>query len=148
MSPSILWISAFRWVCLSFSPLSFTSLFSAICKASSDNYFAFLHFYTCIYTIASFSCELRGYGISDNPVVVNTPSVQIFISKYYYTLEQRLWEMVFVGLGWRRKRWAWNIFGGRKYRSAQRMVEIKQKKDWASLKELTQDKLGIIWLSK
>ena len=29
-----------------FSPLSFTSLFlSAICKASSDNYFAFVHFF-------------------------------------------------------------------------------------------------------
>ena len=34
--------SAFRWVYLSFSPLPFTSLlFSAICKASSDNHFAF-----------------------------------------------------------------------------------------------------------
>ena len=31
------------WVYLSFSPLPFTSLlFSAICKASSDNHFAFL----------------------------------------------------------------------------------------------------------
>ena len=30
----------------SFSPLAFTSLlFSAICKASSDNHFAFLHFF-------------------------------------------------------------------------------------------------------
>ena len=40
------WNSAFRWVYLSFSPLPFTSLpFSAICKASSDNHFAFLHFF-------------------------------------------------------------------------------------------------------
>ena len=37
-----LWNSAFRWVYLFFSPLPFTSLlFSAICKASSDNHFAF-----------------------------------------------------------------------------------------------------------
>ena len=43
---AILWNSAFKWVCLSFSPLPFTSiLFSAICKASSDNHFAFLHFF-------------------------------------------------------------------------------------------------------
>ena len=36
--------TAFKWVYLSFSPLPFTFiLFSAICKASSDNYFAFLH---------------------------------------------------------------------------------------------------------
>ena len=32
----------FRWVDLTFSPLPFTSLFSAICKASSNNLFAFL----------------------------------------------------------------------------------------------------------
>ena len=43
---AILWNSAFRWVYLSFSPLPLASiLFSAICKASSDNHFAFLHFF-------------------------------------------------------------------------------------------------------
>ena len=41
-----LWNSAFKWVYLSFSPLPFASLLSsAICKASSDNCFAFLHFF-------------------------------------------------------------------------------------------------------
>ena len=40
---AILWNSAFRWVYLSFSPLPFTSLLSSdVCKASSDNHFAFL----------------------------------------------------------------------------------------------------------
>ena len=40
---AILWNSAFRWVYLSFSRLVFASLlFSAICKTSSDNHFAFL----------------------------------------------------------------------------------------------------------
>ena len=43
---AILWNSAFNWVYLSFSPLLFASLlFTAICKASSDNHFAFLHFF-------------------------------------------------------------------------------------------------------
>ena len=43
---AILWNSAFRWVYLSFSPFPFTSLlFIDICKASSDNHFAFLHFF-------------------------------------------------------------------------------------------------------
>ena len=43
---TILWNSTFRWVYLSFSSLPFVSLlFSAICKASSDNHFAFLHFF-------------------------------------------------------------------------------------------------------
>ena len=43
---AILWNAAFRWVYLSFSPLPLASLlFSAICKASSDSHFAFLHFF-------------------------------------------------------------------------------------------------------
>ena len=43
---AILWNCAFSWVYLSFSPLPFTSLlFSALCKASSDNHFAFFHFF-------------------------------------------------------------------------------------------------------
>ena len=38
--------SAFKWVYLSFSPLPFASLlFTAICKASSDSKFAFLHLF-------------------------------------------------------------------------------------------------------
>ena len=43
---AILWNSAFKWVYLSFSSLLFASLlFTAICKASSDSHFAFLHFF-------------------------------------------------------------------------------------------------------
>jgi len=43
---AVLWDSAFRWVCLSFSPLPLASLlFSVICKGSSDNHFALLHFF-------------------------------------------------------------------------------------------------------
>ena len=43
---AILWNSAFKWVYLSISPLLFASLlFTAICKASSDSNFAFLHFF-------------------------------------------------------------------------------------------------------
>ena len=41
-----LWNSAFKWVYLSFSPLPLAFLlFTAICKVSSDNHFAFLHFF-------------------------------------------------------------------------------------------------------
>ena len=43
---AILWNPAFSWVYLSLSPLPFPFLLSsAICKASSDNHFAFLHFF-------------------------------------------------------------------------------------------------------
>ena len=42
ISPCHSWNSAFKWVYLSFSTLPLTSvLFSDICEASSDNYFAF-----------------------------------------------------------------------------------------------------------
>ena len=41
-----LWNSAFGWIYLYLSHLPFISLFfSAICQASSDNHFAFLHFF-------------------------------------------------------------------------------------------------------
>ena len=41
---AVLWNSAFKWIYLSFSPLLLASLlFTAICKASSINHFAFLH---------------------------------------------------------------------------------------------------------
>ena len=43
---AILWNSAFGWVDLSFSTLPLASLlFSAIFNASSENHFAFLHFF-------------------------------------------------------------------------------------------------------
>jgi len=43
---AILWICEFRWEYVSLSPLPFMYLlFSAICKASSDNHFALLHFF-------------------------------------------------------------------------------------------------------
>ena len=44
---AIRWNFAFKWVYLSFSPLLLASLlFTAICKASSDSHFAFLHFFS------------------------------------------------------------------------------------------------------
>jgi len=43
---AILWNSALRYVCISFSFLPLVSLlFSAICKSSSDSHFAFLYFF-------------------------------------------------------------------------------------------------------
>ena len=43
---AVLWSSAISWVYLSLSPLPFTSLLSSVIyKISSDNHFAFLHFF-------------------------------------------------------------------------------------------------------
>ena len=55
----ILWNSAFKWEYLSFSPLLFTSLhFTAICKVSSDNHFAFLHFFSVGMVLIPVSCTM------------------------------------------------------------------------------------------
>jgi len=44
---AILWSSAFRWIFLSFFLLPFSSLFSAVCKISSDNHFTFSFSSSC-----------------------------------------------------------------------------------------------------
>ena len=55
---AILWNSASRWVYLSFSPLPFTSLlFSAICKVSPGNHFAFLHLFFLGMVLITASCQ-------------------------------------------------------------------------------------------
>jgi len=56
---AILWNSAFRCLYLSFSSLLFTSLlFTAICKASSDSHFAFLHFFYMGMVLIPVSCTM------------------------------------------------------------------------------------------
>ena len=56
---AILWNSAFKWVYHSFSPLLFASLlFIAICKSSSDNHFAFLHFFFLGMFLITASCTM------------------------------------------------------------------------------------------
>ena len=68
----ILWNSAFSWVYLSLSPLPFTSLLSsAICKISSDNHVAFLHFFFFGMVLITASCSVlqtflhSSLGLSD-----------------------------------------------------------------------------------
>ena len=56
---ALLWNSAFKWIYLSFSPLPFTCLLSStICKASSDNHFAFLHFFFLGMVLITASCTV------------------------------------------------------------------------------------------
>ena len=63
-------IFAFKWVYLSFSPLPFVSLlFSAICKASSDNHLTFWHFFflgTVLITVDSYILELADCCLVDS----------------------------------------------------------------------------------
>ena len=73
ISPSYPLELALKWVYLPFSPLPFTSLlFSAICKASSDSHFAFLHFFflgmvliTASYTMSKTSIHSSSGTLSD-----------------------------------------------------------------------------------
>ena len=61
---AILWNSAFKWIYLSFSPLPFTSLlFTAICKASSDSHFVFLHFFSLGMVLITASCTMSGTSV-------------------------------------------------------------------------------------
>ena len=64
---AILWNSAFKWVYLSFSPLLFASLFTAICKVSSDSHFAFLHFFFLGMVLIPVKSS-QGYGFSSGHV--------------------------------------------------------------------------------
>ena len=55
--------SAFIWVYLSLSPLPFASLlFSTTCKASSDNHFSFVHFFSLGMILITASCTMSWKG--------------------------------------------------------------------------------------
>ena len=59
----ILWNSAYKWVYISFSLLPLASLLIAICKASSDNHFAFLHFCFLGMVLIPVSCTMSQISI-------------------------------------------------------------------------------------
>ena len=64
----ILWNSAFRWIYLSFPPLCSASLiFSSIYKASSDNHFAFLHFFFLGMILITASCTMLQTPVHGSP---------------------------------------------------------------------------------
>ena len=74
---------AILWVYLSFSPFALASLlFLAICKASSDNHFAFLHFFflgmalipaSCTMSQTSFHNSSGTLSIRPNPLYLSLP---------------------------------------------------------------------------
>ena len=84
--PAILWNSEFKWVYLSFSPLPFTSLlFSAIYKASSDNHFAFLHFFFLEMVLISASCTMSWtsvHSFSGNLSMRSIPWICLSLTLY------------------------------------------------------------------
>ena len=80
---AILWNSVFKWVNLSFSPLPFTSLlFTAICKASSDCHFAFLHFFFLGMVLIPASCTMSwtSVHISSGTLSIRSNSLNLFFT--------------------------------------------------------------------
>ena len=64
---AILWNSTFEWLYVSFSPLPLASLhFTAICKASSDNHFAFLHFFFLEMVLIPASYTVSGTSVNSS----------------------------------------------------------------------------------
>ena len=80
---TILWNSAFKWVYLSSSPLPFTSLlFTAICKASSDNHFAFLHFFSLGVVLIPASCTMSRTSVhsSSGTLSIRYNALNLFVT--------------------------------------------------------------------
>ena len=81
ISLAFLWNSAFSSVYL--SPLPFTSLLSAVCKAVSDNYFAFLH---TVILVSSFANMCVCVCLC---VCVSHSLISIFFKFFIYFLIER-----------------------------------------------------------
>ena len=82
---AILWNSAFRCLYLSFSPLLFASLlFTAICKASSDSHFAFLHFFFLGMVLIPVSCTMSWTSIhsSSGTLSIRSSPLNLFLPLY------------------------------------------------------------------
>ena len=68
----IIWNSAFKWVYLYFFPLPFASLlFTAICKVSSDNHFAFLHFFFLGMVLITASCTMSWTSVHSSSGILS-----------------------------------------------------------------------------
>jgi len=80
---AILCNSAFRWVLISFSPSPFASLhFSAICKVSSDNHLAFLHFFLFAMVLITASCTMLWTSMhsSSGTLSIRSNPLNLFIT--------------------------------------------------------------------
>ena len=82
---AIHWNSAFKWVYLSFTPLPFTSfLFTAICKASSDDHFTFLHFFIMGMVLIPASCTMSRTSVHNSSGTLSDLILWIYLSLTLY----------------------------------------------------------------
>ena len=85
---ALLWNSAFSWIHLSLYPLLFASLLSlAICKASSDDHFAFLLFFLFGVILFAASCTILQISIHSSSSTLFTGSnpLNLFITSIVYS---------------------------------------------------------------
>ena len=82
---AVLCNSAFKWVYLLFSllPLTFL-LFSAICQASSYNYFAFLHFFFLGMVLITASCTMSRTSVHSSSSTLSDLIPWIYFSLPLY----------------------------------------------------------------
>ena len=86
---ALLWNSAFKWIYIPFSPLPLASLlFSAICKASSDNHFAFLHFFFLEMAFVTASCTMLGTSVHSSSGTLSNliPWIYLSLPRTIYSL--------------------------------------------------------------
>ena len=70
-----LWNSAFHWEYLFLFPFPFASLlFSAICKSSSNNHFAFLYFFFLEMVLVTASCTMFQTSFHSSSSTLSTRS--------------------------------------------------------------------------
>ena len=88
ISPGYSLKSAFKWEYLSFSPLFFASLlFKAICKTSSDNHFAFLHFFSMGMVLIPVSCTMSWTSVhsSSGTLSIRASPLNLFLTSTVYS---------------------------------------------------------------
>ena len=92
-----LWKSVFSWIYLFLSPLLFTSLPSlAICKASSEDYFAFLLFFFCWMALFTASCTILWTSVHSSSGTLFTRSKTLNLSPSHTQKNCRL-HCIFIG---------------------------------------------------
>ena len=85
---AIFWSSAFKWVNLSFSPLPLAYLlFLAICKASSDNHFASLHFFFLGMVLITASCTVSRTSIHSSSGTLSQKARDSQINVYCWFID-------------------------------------------------------------
>ena len=84
---AILWNSAFRCLYLSFSPLLFTSLlFTAICKASPESHFTFLHFFPMGMVLIPVSCTMSRTSVHSSSGTLSIRSNPLNLFFYFHCI--------------------------------------------------------------